>query len=140
MTQLADRAKAYETIVVSPRDAIARRKTLTALLKREVKAAMDLMREALDPAFLIYRESEPEFYLGYRNARNIIDLPTRSRGELEGVTTESGEAETTDDTVAATTEEEMPASRIPVSEEADANRVANRTEIVSEYSEPELVN
>lgn len=79
LKELADRKGIYETLVVSPREAIARRKTVTALLKKEVKAAMTLLREVMDPALGIYRESNEEFYLGYRNARNIVDAPTRSR-------------------------------------------------------------
>jgi hypothetical protein len=31
---------------------------------------MTLLKEVLDPALTIYRESNEEFYLGYRNARN----------------------------------------------------------------------
>lgn len=78
LTELAERKSAYEAVVVSPREAIARRKTLTALLQMEVKAAMTLLKEVLDPALTIYRESNEEFYLGYRNARNIVDPATRS--------------------------------------------------------------
>ncbi len=90
LTELADRKTTYEAIVVSPREAIARRKTLTAILLIEVRAAMTLLREVLDPALTIYRESNEEFYLGYRNARNIVGPPTRS---LEVATPQSSRDE-----------------------------------------------
>jgi len=86
LKELADRKSSYEALVVSPREAIARRKTVTALLKTEVKATMTLLRDVLDPALTIFRESNEEFYLGYRNARYIVDAPTRTR-EISTVAT-----------------------------------------------------
>jgi len=151
LAELEERKGTYETLVVSPREAIARRKTLTALLKAEVSGTMTLLRDVLDPALTIYRESNEEFYLGYRNARNIVDAPTRSQATTAAKSTAAapaGEAKAgrDEDTTMSLAESGIEAaaaaspSRITEYSNAAPSRMTGTNGNGATPSAPELVN
>jgi len=151
LAELEERKGIYETLVVSPREAIARRKTLTALLQAEVRGTMTLLRDVLDPALAIYRESNEEFYLGYRNARNIVDAPTRSRATSAAKATPPAPAGETTAGVYEGTAMSLAESGIEAAAAASPSRITEYAHAVSSRlagtngnsatpSVPELVN
>ncbi len=61
LTELESRTAAYEAVVMAPRNAIVSRTTLTQILKAEVRAATDLLREVLDHLLPQFEAEHPEF-------------------------------------------------------------------------------
>ncbi len=93
LTELQNRVTAYEGMVVAPRSATVARKTLTELLRDEVRELMWVFREVIDPLMAQFEEEHPEFYLGYRNARKIGKTPVNPRKPEESLTGRSGLSE-----------------------------------------------
>ena len=52
-----------------PRQIIAESKTATAQLEAEIETADQLLTDSLDRLVLQFKDSEPEFYNNYTNAR-----------------------------------------------------------------------
>lgn len=67
----------YDSIVTAPTAASNARKTATLQLTAKVKEVSNFLRKDLDKAMLVIKRSEPDFYITYLNARNIIDLGIR---------------------------------------------------------------
>jgi len=72
LAQLETRIQVYDAIVVAPRSAITRRKTLTGILDEELRGLADLFDNVLDPLMLQFKDSEVSFFQGYRNARSVV--------------------------------------------------------------------
>ncbi len=92
LTELESRTAAYEAVVMAPRNAIVSRTTLTRILKDEVRAAANLLREVLDHLMPQFEDERPDFVAEYEVARRIVSLPTRKRNTEEvgeGTTTEA---------------------------------------------------
>ncbi len=70
--QLATRIEVYDVIVISPRNAITRKKTLTELLKREIDGLQEMLDGVVDPLMLQFENTAPEFYTAYTNARKVV--------------------------------------------------------------------
>ncbi len=69
----------YESLIVSPRSVINERKQHTGNLVQLLAAADSVLYDKLDKLVACYKESNPEFYNGYKNARNINDSYVRHR-------------------------------------------------------------
>jgi len=80
LKQLATRIEVYDVIVVSPRNAITRKKTLTELLKREIDGLQEMLDGVVDPLMLQFESTAPEFYTAYTNARKVV-RPARTSME-----------------------------------------------------------
>ncbi len=111
LDELTARAEAYEEMVVAPRSAIAQRKTLTAMITREVKELRRFMREVIDTMLRQFGRTEPQFYLDYKNARRIVRTGSRSRQSDDEVVSETASSRVTEANVVEETE------RVTASEE-----------------------
>ena len=63
----------YAACVQRPRQIISEAKTATAQLEAEIEVADRLLADGLDKLVLQFKDSEPEFYNNYTNARIIVD-------------------------------------------------------------------
>lgn len=70
--QLETRIEVYDVIVVAPRNAITRKKTLTELLKREIDGLQEMLNGVVDPLMLQFENTAPEFYTAYTHARKVV--------------------------------------------------------------------
>ncbi len=91
LTELENRATAYEAVVTAPRNAIVARTTLTNLLGDEVRAAAQLLSEELDHLMHQFKADHPKFYRTYFNARRIVSMPTNPKKKKENGDGESVE-------------------------------------------------
>lgn len=63
----------YVACLQRPRQIISEGKTATAQLEAEIETADRLLTDGLDKLVLQFKDSEPEFYNNYTNARVIVD-------------------------------------------------------------------
>ena len=63
----------YTACLQRPRQIISEVKTATAQLEAEIETADQLLADGLDRLVLQFKDSEPEFYNNYLNARVIVD-------------------------------------------------------------------
>jgi len=79
---LQTKIDAYMACLQRPRQIIAESKTATAQLEAEIETADQLLTDSLDRLVLQFKDSEPEFYNNYTNARAIVNNASgRSSGE-----------------------------------------------------------
>jgi hypothetical protein len=89
---------AYEALILSPREAISERKQYTGSLAQTLAAADSVLTDKMDRIVARFKNSNPAFYNGYKNARAIKDSghrkatspPARPQGEGAA---QSGETE-----------------------------------------------
>jgi len=67
----------YAAIIAQPRTAINTRATATAQLVELFKQGDEILKIRLDKLMVQYQNNNTDFYINYRNARNIIDLGVR---------------------------------------------------------------
>ena len=80
LTQQQSEIDDYAAILAKPRTAIGTRATATSKLVELFQQGDDLLKNQLDKLMVNYQTSEPKFYSQYQNARIIVDLGRRSRG------------------------------------------------------------
>jgi len=83
LTKLEAAITAFEAALALPRDVINRRKTITGLIRDEIKIVCTTLREELDPLMRQFEATHPQFYTDYHNARALVDLPTIPRAKRE---------------------------------------------------------
>jgi len=76
LQQLESQIAAYKAIVLAPRNAITRRKTLTSLLDQELAGLKEVLDDVLDPLMNQFEDSAPKFFQDYRNARLLVKPAT----------------------------------------------------------------
>ena len=82
LKSLQTKIDAYRACLQRPRQIIAESKTATAQLEAEIEVADQLLTDSLDRLVLQCKDSEPEFYNNYTNARAIVNNASgRSSGE-----------------------------------------------------------
>jgi hypothetical protein len=81
LQQLERGIAAYEAIVIAPRNAITRRKTLTSLLDQELVSLQEQMDNVLDPLMNQFEDTAPGFFQDYKNARRLVQ-PARTPIEV----------------------------------------------------------
>jgi Glu-tRNA(Gln) amidotransferase subunit E-like FAD-binding protein len=69
----------YDNILVAPRVVISESKQKTANLVHLFAYADTLLNDRIDKLMRIFRESAPDFYTLYFNARNVINTAARKR-------------------------------------------------------------
>lgn len=74
----------YTAILSKPRTAIGTRATATSSLVDLFQQGDDLLKNQLDKLMVTYQSKEPKFYNQYQNARIIVDLGRRGRGDDNG--------------------------------------------------------
>jgi hypothetical protein len=62
---------AYETLILSPREAISERKQYTSILAKELAAADSVLVDKMDRIVARFKNTNPWFYNGYKSARAI---------------------------------------------------------------------
>ena len=81
LDQLNDLIETYETLAGAPRNAVKTRATITRILQRELRGAMDLTKEFFDPSMRQFETKDPEFFEAYRSAR--LRFAPGSRAQLD---------------------------------------------------------
>ena len=71
---LDDAIKAYEPVVIAPREAIVMGKGVTGTIETGTKSADALLKLELDKAMRKFKRKNPDFAEAYANARIIVDL------------------------------------------------------------------
>ncbi len=84
----------YEALIVSPRSAINERKQHTGNLAQLLAATDSVLYDKLDKLVTRFKETNPAFYNGYKNARSINDSYVRHRNKGNGNSGESPAPET----------------------------------------------
>ncbi|MDR1407255.1 MAG: hypothetical protein LBJ23_04315 [Tannerella sp.] len=79
LTELTERTAAYESLIVKPRTVIGEHKIHTTTLTRLFAETDSVLYDKLDRLINLFKVSVPEFYLGYKNARNVINLSARRK-------------------------------------------------------------
>jgi hypothetical protein len=79
ITNLQSSIDAYVGKIDLPREALAETSAATEQLPGIYTATNKLLEEQLDKGMELYRETEPDFYTAYFNARIIVNSPTLKR-------------------------------------------------------------
>jgi hypothetical protein len=74
----------YEALIVSPRTAVNERKQHTGSLAQILAAADSVLYDRLDKLVVRFKNSNPAFYNGYKNARSINSSYVRHRSSGNG--------------------------------------------------------
>ena len=69
----------YENLIAAPRAAITESKQATTNIARLFARTDTLLNDRLDKLMSLFKQSEPDFYAVYFNARNIINTSLRHR-------------------------------------------------------------
>ncbi len=77
----------FNTIRTEPREAIKKRKAITALLKPLMSELRNTINVRLDSMMKKFELSHPEFYVEYTKQREIVDTPTHKLS-LKGIVTD----------------------------------------------------
>jgi len=130
LAQLETRIRVYDVIVVAPRSAITRRKTLTGILDEELRGLADLFDNVLDPLMLQFKDSEVSFFQGYRNARSVVKpastpIETILERKIVKVTSEKARKDAKTNRVAAKAADEAAAAEDRRSRRVELKRQAN---------------
>lgn len=83
LKELTDAITFYEQQIVTPRDVTTERKEMTRALAQLFAEAKSLLIDQLDKLMSIFKESEPEFYNTYFNARNVINTAYRKKTKTQ---------------------------------------------------------
>ena len=73
LTDFEQRIGAYRGVVEKPRNARKTGKTVTEQIKKEFETADNILAEELDKLVLQFKNSAPQFFADYQNARIIVD-------------------------------------------------------------------
>jgi hypothetical protein len=90
LTALNAAIAAYEALILSPREAIGERKLYTGNLVQTLAAGDSVLVDKMDKIAARFKNTNPAFYNGYKNARAIKDsghrkaVPTGSTTEGKG--------------------------------------------------------
>ena len=79
LDKLNESIAALETIVNNPRITIDEHKVYTANIKQLFAKTDSILHDRLDKLVTLFKDSAPDFYALYKNARNVIDTAKRSR-------------------------------------------------------------
>jgi hypothetical protein len=82
----------YEHLIAAPRAAITELKQATWNIARLFARTDTLLNDRLDKLMSLFKQSEPDFYAVYFNARNIINTSLRHRKPTEDETIAKTEA------------------------------------------------
>ncbi|MDR2469155.1 MAG: hypothetical protein LBD27_01575 [Tannerella sp.] len=74
---------AFELLIVKPRTVIGEHKVYTSNLARLFAETDSLLHDGLDKLINLFKVSAPDFYLSYKNARNVINTSARKRKTSE---------------------------------------------------------
>ena len=66
--------KAYEPVVIAPREAVVMSKGVTGSIATDIQSADALLKLELDKAMRKFKRKNPDFAEAYANARIIVDL------------------------------------------------------------------
>jgi hypothetical protein len=89
LDELAGLTEKYAATCEDPREAITNRARATKQLKDLIKNADTLLRTRLDKLIILFKSKQPDFWQQFKNARKIVNLGYRKRGEHS---VEEGEA------------------------------------------------
>jgi hypothetical protein len=85
LSELSERTTAYESLIVKPRTIIGEHKRHTANLTKVFAETDSVLYDKLDKLINLFKTSHPDFYMSYKNARNVINTSARKRKpETEG--------------------------------------------------------
>jgi len=84
LDNLNDLITTYDALAGAPRDAIKNRATVTRILDRELRSAMDLARNFFDPMMRQFETSTPEFFEAYQSARGAFKPGARAKLDENG--------------------------------------------------------
>ncbi len=90
---LEDLAARFKAVMPAPRATIAERKAANEKLNRLIAETTELLDDELDRMMLKYKNSHPDFYNTYFNARMIMDYGIRHKPEAEEVANASANSE-----------------------------------------------
>ena len=98
---LVSRIVAFEQLVASPREGVARTAALTKLIEAEIDQTMDLLKLFFDRVMFRFKESHAEFYLNYQTARKVVQPSYRTEQGAEAARIKREEKKTADEEAAA---------------------------------------
>ncbi|MDR2563081.1 MAG: hypothetical protein LBC98_03980 [Prevotellaceae bacterium] len=84
ITKLNETIAALENVYNNPRVAIEEHKVYTGNIKQLFARVDSVLHDRMDKLVTLFKESDPNFYALYKNARNIIDTAKRTRKPVEG--------------------------------------------------------
>jgi hypothetical protein len=88
VAEFSDLIEQFKTIVTKPRELVVNRTTITDDIAQVFKNTDALLKEKLDKLMLQYKQSNPDFFQSYQNARSIIDHGLRHEKESKTTITQ----------------------------------------------------
>lgn len=82
LTAFKKQIDAFETMLPTPRNDIARSSAATKTLSKRYKAADTILAKRLDKLAVQFKATHPDFYNAYQAARSIVDLPGTHAGKV----------------------------------------------------------